>query len=480
MKAWHAILEAAASDRAALRAACRDPRLQQERYLRRIVQTERSTQFGLTHDFARIRTIDDFRAAVPIRPYEAFAPWIERSANGERCVLTQDDIVAFEETGGSSSGAKLIPYTANSFAAFRAAVLPWLAALAERRPGICVGPAYAAVSPRMRPPRSLPCGLSVGLPSEAAYLGNELHGPLSELLVMPSGALDAQRWRTSTLAALVAQRDLAFIAIYSPTFLLELIDDSSVDTERLWPRLDAIATWTEGASSGYARHLAERFPHAHIDARGVLATESALTVRIDEQEGCVPALTSAFVELIDRSDRAHLSHEATPGEIYRMVITTPGGLYRYDIQDEFECVGFCDDAPRLKFLGRAGVASDLVGEKLTDAFVSQALAPLSLPAALAPVSESKPHYELWVDAMSSSDDEQLAQRADDLLKMNPQYDYARAAGQLGPIRVIAKRGYTRYRQDTLTRRGMRAGDVKATSLILDRSTLPLRDERNAV
>lgn len=499
MNAWRALLQAAAPEQAALQAACADPQAQQEAWLLALLAGARGTAFGREHGFARIRCIEDYRAAVPVRDDTGFAPWIERVAAGEGGVLTAAPVIAFEETGGSGAGAKLVPYTAASLHAFRAAVLPWLAALAKRRPRLCDGPAYAAISPRMRPPRRLPAGVAVGLSSEAAYMGEALHAPLSELLVAPRDALesDAARWRIGTLAALVATPDLAFVSIYSPTFLLGLIEalpacadavaarvstahaarlhaalaGGAVDTQRLWPRLDTIAAWTEGASAPYAGRLAAMFPHVHLDARGVLATESAITLRIDDCAGCVPALTSALLEFVDAHGHASGAHQLEQGQCYRVLLTTPGGLYRYDIQDEFRCVGHEGRAPRLEFIGRSGIASDLVGEKLTDAFVARALAGLSLPAALVPARAARPHYELWLDA-PPADHDALARGVDAQLRQNPQYGYARDTGQLDPVRAVASPGLMRHRHAALVQRGMRAGDVKPANLILDRATLP--------
>jgi hypothetical protein len=248
---------------------------------------------------------------------------------------------------------------------------------------------------------------------------------------------------------------------------------STVETERLWPKLDTIAAWTEGASAPYARKLANRFPQASIEPRGLLATEGAITLRIDADDGCAPALTSAFIEFVDATGVARLSHELQTGEVYRVVTTTPGGLYRYDMQDELLCVGWSDAVPRLRFLGRAGLTSDLVGEKLTESFVSQSLARISLAISLVPAHVPKPHYELWVDEHRVAGHLEIARRADDLLMANPQYLYARESGQLGPIRVVHSRGFLQHRHDVLAGRGMRAGDMKASSLIVDRSTLPV-------
>ena len=56
-----------------------------------------------------------------------------------------------------------------------------------------------------------------------------------------------------------------------------------------------------------------------------------------------------------------------------MVVTTGGGLYRYPLRDVVEVVGFVNECPLLRFVGRARRVSDLVGEKLDESHVSRIL-----------------------------------------------------------------------------------------------------------
>ena len=136
MSAWRYIADAAAHESAALTRAWSQPAHQQSQFLHAILAANRDTQFGREHHFADIRSVDDFRRAVPLRRDDEFAPWLERVARGDPAVLTADPVIAFEATGGNAAGAKLIPYTAASLRAFRAGVLPWLSYLLTRLPRI--------------------------------------------------------------------------------------------------------------------------------------------------------------------------------------------------------------------------------------------------------------------------------------------------------------------------------------------------------
>jgi hypothetical protein len=505
MNPWQEFSRLAKPARVALERAQAAPREQQLAWLRTLLARNAATEFGRTHRFDQIRDLDAYRHAVPIRPYEAFAPWIERIAQGSASVLTADPVVAFEETGGSSTGCKLIPYTEAGLQGFRAAVLPWLSALVEREPRTQLGPAYVVVSPTWRARERLPNGSVVGLPSEASYLGADV-AHLLAAVVLPmqaaAAALSIDEWRTATLLELIRTPDLALVSIWSPTFLTELLaslegefdrllaqlhnsgdtdakrrlaratQHGRVDTSMLWPKLASISTWTDGASAAHAAQLRERFPQAAIDAKGLLATESPVTVRLDAGVGSVPALTSALIEFVDAAGRCHLSDELEVDGSYRVVLTTASGLYRYDLGDVVRCVRREALVPYLEFVGRTGLVSDLVGEKLTDGFVARVLAQCTAPAALVPCASSEPHYEIWLDETPNEAPATLAAQIDRQLRTNPQYALARDLNQLRAPVVKCVPGFALFRQRTMLARGQRPGDVKSSALIVDRSTLP--------
>lgn len=497
-QAWRTLLGGAEPASDALRQAMLDPRRAQLELLERIVAANEACQFGLHHHFSRIDGIEIYRQRVGVEAYEGIAPWIARMADGEQNLLTSAPIVAFEETGGSTSGRKLIPYTAMGLTAFRLAVLPWLAELARAIPAITQGRAYVAISPATRPQRMTPAGISVGLASDAAYLGADLAPTFAALLAVSPEVgriAEVEEWRIATLAELVAAPDLSFVSVWSPTFLLDhmqalpaladrvsarlnaadaqrldaALRHGSIETARLWPQLACISCWTDGASAAFAARLAELFPHARVEPKGLLATEAAITLPFAGSDGAIPALTSTVIEFVDEGGAVGLCDELSPGGLYRVLLTTWSGLYRYDIGDVVRCMGMEGGLPRLRFEGRAGRVSDLVGEKLDDAFVARALSELGQPAALVPRATPEPHYELWLETeVSGTPAAGLIDRA---LRANPQYDYARRIGQLGPIRPQHRPDLAaKFLAQTLASGG-RVGDTKAVGLFSDGSGL---------
>jgi len=121
---------------------------------------------------------------------------------------------------------------------------------------------------------------------------------------------------------------------------------------------------------------------------------------------------------------------------------------------------------RLRFEGRDGVTSDLVGEKLDDAFVSSVLDGVAPGCALVP-EDSPARYALWIDArLDDAVLRSIAARVDTSLRANPHYDYARTLGQLGAVVAYSRPGFML----DVTRRkmaaGARLGDVKPVALLL--------------
>lgn len=490
MDSWQTLISAAAEPAGRLRAAMADPQGAQASLLADILQRNAASEFGRRHGFGRIQTVEDFRAAVPISTYDDIRADIERKAEGEAGVLTSEPVVAFEMTGGSTSGGKLVPNTTRSLAAFRDAVLPWLGDMAARHPQLAHGRAYVSISPATRRPQTTTGGLPIGLGSDAAYLGADLAPAFASLLVVSpdvAGLHDIDEWRLATLAQMIEADDLTFVSIWSPTFLTSLVDaiipltdaiaarlsadarqrlDAAmrggvVNTAHLWPHLRVISCWADGASCSFARRLGDMFPQAQIEPKGLLATEAAMTIPIGS--GTVPALTSTFLEFIGDNGRSHGAHELEADAAYRLAITTYAGLYRYDIGDVVRCVGQDGMCPRLVFAGRVGVRSDMVGEKLDEAFVAQILTTVGTPCVLAGRTEPKPHYEVWIDS-NRPISEAIAEVIDAALRANPQYAYARDIGQLGPVAAIAKPGYFASRAEQWIAEGKRLGDLKPVAL----------------
>jgi hypothetical protein len=465
------------------------------------LERNRATDYGRRHRFGLIRSVDEFRDCVPLNSYNDVEPWIERAANGEADVLFKGCPIAFERTGGNTGGSKLIPYSEASLKDFREAILPWLADTVAMH-DLDSGCAYWAISPATRRLEKTPGGIQIGL-SDGAYLGDEVLTAFLELSAVPQwvgSILDVRDWQLATLYWLLRRSDLELISVWSPTFFLALLDaleerlgeietllrlggsisgqyllpDSSAlsrllaygmnrNVSSLWPKLKLASCWADASSKPFFDELRGRLPYAQFQGKGLLATEGVVTVP-NREGSLVLAADSGFFEFIDGNGHPRLPTELIKEQNYEVVMTTAGGLYRYRNEDCVVCEGFSEGLPILRFIGRCGLLSDIVGEKLSEDFVASCLEDISGFRMLVPLTGSKPSYALVVEKRKGIDPESLRLRVEERLAKNPQYTYARRLGQLHPLSVhIATRPLENYIKRAL-KHGARLGDVKVPAL----------------
>ena len=488
--AWARLGALAHGEAQRLDAALADPAAAQRDLLAKLLRCGQASAFGKAHGLDRIDGPADFAAAVPIGDYESHRPYIDRIAEGASSELTGDRVVVFEETGGTSAGGKLVPYTQGSLDAFRNAVLAWMHALARRHRAVAEGSFYFTISPAARPARTTPGGIPIGIADDSGYLGADVIPLFGALMAVPDGLgeiTSIDLWQVATLAALIEAEDLAFLSLWSPTFMVALLGSlpghadavrarlspsrrraldaalgERIDSAALWPRLACIATWTDGPSAGFARQLQALFPQAIVEGRGLLATEGAVSLAYGADGACVPALCSTYLEFMGGDGDPRLAHELIEGESYRVLMTTPGGLWRYDIGDIVTCAAMRGGVPDLRFVGRGRITSDMVGEKLEDGFVARILGELPFAAQLVARADP-PHYALVADY--AADASHWLDHVETGLRANPQYAYARRLGQLGEVRLEV----CKDRAAQLTREGVAAGklmgDLKPTALV---------------
>ncbi|NJM84548.1 MAG: GH3 auxin-responsive promoter family protein [Tabrizicola sp.] len=125
MSGWPAI---AAQGRLALQrqmAAWRDPVAAGRASLQRLLTLTETSAFGVEHGLRAGMTLDEWRGTVPVRDAADFGAWCDRIIAGERKVLTDEPVLAFELTGGSSGGRRVVPYTASLLADFQELLSAW-------------------------------------------------------------------------------------------------------------------------------------------------------------------------------------------------------------------------------------------------------------------------------------------------------------------------------------------------------------------
>ncbi len=82
--------------------------------LKRIIERNKSSEYGLKHNFEEIKSIEQYKLQVPLRDYNDYFPYIERMARGEKNILVSEPIEYFSHTSGTTGSQKLIPSTKSS------------------------------------------------------------------------------------------------------------------------------------------------------------------------------------------------------------------------------------------------------------------------------------------------------------------------------------------------------------------------------
>jgi len=474
----------------------------QQQWLLNCIKRNKTTRYGVEHDFSRLGSVTDYQHRVPLVSYEDVLPYIQDMESGEQDCLFKGKTVAFERTSGTQSGPKLIPYSAESLLDFRRAVLPWLTNLVSQYQ-VVSGFAYWAISPATKQPEATSAGIAVGLP-EAAYLGEELIPFFRDVSALPAWVGEISQvddWQLATLYHLVCCKTLSLISVWSPTFLLSLVDALATRKDELntallkgveihgqrltanhpahdrlenfyrhdnfkflWPNLKLISCWADASSKPYCDEVRKRFAGVKVQAKGLLMTEAVVTAP-DVKGNPLLTASSGFYEFIDRDNKPKLAHELNAGENYAVVITTSGGLYRYRTGDRVTCNGYTSDLPELRFVGRES-SSDLVGEKITEAFANACLVDVPGFRMLLPMKD-EPGYVLVLE--DQHDAANLVSRVEARLCKNPQYAYARKLGQLKPLGAARMNNPLQVYLQSPLHGDSRLGDIKIPSLCLKTS-----------
>lgn len=402
--------------------------------LQRLLGRDRDTAFGKVHDFARLRTVADWQAAVPIRTYEAVEPWIERAAHGEPDVLTSEPVIFFRKSSGTTGASKKLPVTASSETAdlrlFRLTyALPFrlFPGLADRDDHVL----NLMFNGQVDPPPRLPSGVPWG--SMADELSQLIASPLAMLHGIPGsrapwfdpGRLLPAADLTYFRLRLALEAPIRGLVATNPSTLVTLARRLNEDFERLiqeirdgtvlgerragcgpaparareledrrrasgrlrlvdvWPWLDYALTWKSGTCSLYLPQLQEEIgPDAVLLPFCYGASEGLGTAQLDDHpRGGFLAPADVLFEFapaendLTADTPTLLGHQlagAGPGE-YHLVHTAQNGLHRYSVGDVVEVIEVVDGVPRVEFKRRAGTISSFTGEKITEAHVIQAV-----------------------------------------------------------------------------------------------------------
>ena len=171
--------------------------------------------------------IEKFQNKIPIVNYEDIKEFVEKEKRGESNVLLSDKIKLFELTSGSTSDVKYIPYTEKFLKSYMNGVFAWIYNLYQNNKRLFFGSSYWSVSPILKREAVTNGGIRVGIEDDTSYFDKVSAFFLNKLFTVPKEIKNIQNMEDFLLITavfLLLSENLAMISVWSPSFLMILLD----------------------------------------------------------------------------------------------------------------------------------------------------------------------------------------------------------------------------------------------------------------
>lgn len=347
----------------------------QQKTLLNLVRLARNTRFGREHDFARIQSVEDYQARVPIRDYEAFWNSYWKDAYPSLAGITWPEFIPYYalSSGTTSGTTKYIPVSRAMLASNKKAAFTTLAFYQHQHPEarLFQGRFFflgGSTDLRPQPDGSFAGDLSGIAAREVHPLMRPYSFPPLQLSLLTDWEQKVQRFAEQSL-------QLPITAVSGvPSWMLILFERLKRITGKhhiaeIWPHFRLLihgGTKFDPYRELFRREIgSERvtFCEVYPCSEGFIATEDLryqlLRIIPDHQ------LFFEFVPLqdLDRSHPPrHTLDRVEVGVQYAVVVTTCAGLWAYLIGDTvcFER----RDPPLIRFTGRTKFFLSAFGEHL--------------------------------------------------------------------------------------------------------------------
>jgi hypothetical protein len=483
----------------------------QQQVLRNLIDAHGLTDFGRDHALGSVKSVEDFRKAVPIRTYEDLQPYMDRVFEGQSAALLPPghDVLMFSLTSGTTGQPKRIPVTQHFADTMRRGSNVWGIAALRDHPDGWLRAILRISSPMCEytSPTGIPCGAISGL-----LMQNQMK-IVRRMYVTPesTASIEDPEVKYYTICRCGVTRDVSMIITANPSSTITMIETGRKHAERLirdvadgtltppgdlpknvagavrfkpdrnlarrmqagldrdgqllprhfWnPSL--LANWTGGTLKLYLRRLGELFGDVPVRDLGLLASEGRFSIPLTSGASAGAAeITGNFFEFLPAdqrgSDRGDMlgAHELQVGGEYFLIVTNWAGLWRYDLDDCVRVTGHLGQSPVFEFLSRGLHTANITGEKITEHQVVEAMriAAGQIGAhvetfVLQGHFDSVPYYQLRIEANDGDDLQRLGDLMDRALgELNIEYGAKRKSGRLGPIRPATLASGTLTREE---------------------------------
>ena len=171
--------------------------------------------------------IEKFQNKIPVVNYEDIKEFVEKEKVGKSNVLLSGKIKLFELTSGSTSNVKYIPYTEKFLKSYMNGVFAWIYNLYQNNKRLFLGSSYWSVSPILKREAVTSGGIRVGIEDDTSYFDKVSAFFLNKLFTVPKEIKNIQNMEDFLLITavfLLLSENLAMISVWSPSFLMILLD----------------------------------------------------------------------------------------------------------------------------------------------------------------------------------------------------------------------------------------------------------------
>ena len=387
----------------------------QQAILQYLLKNGTRTAFGIDHKMQAVKTYEEFKAAVPIRDYEAFKPYIDRIKAGEANVLWKGRPIYFAKTSGTTSGVKYIPITKesmpNHISGARDALLCYMAesgntAFADGRMIFLSG------SPEMERVGSIPTGRLSGIVNH--FIPRYLRG--NQLPSYETNCIEDWETKLDKIVNETINENMTLISGIPPWMQMyfEWLSQRSggKKIKEIFPKLQVIVHGGVNFEP-YRARLMDSLGE-HVDFIETFPASEGFFAFQDKIGGEGLLLNSdagIFFEFIPAAE-IHNEHptrlslgEVKVGENYALIVSTDAGLWGYSIGDT---VRFLSTEPyRLVVTGRikhfiSAFGEHVIGEEVEYAIMNAAkehnaqITEFTIAPAIQ-VTDGLPYHEWFVE-----------------------------------------------------------------------------------
>jgi hypothetical protein len=349
--------------------------VQREMFIKLIRQAE-NTEWGKSHKYKEIETINQYQARVPIQTYEDIVSYVELQRSGKQNVLWPSEIKWYAKSSGTTSDkSKFIPVSPESLEEchFRGGkdvmalyTRQFPDSLVLRGKSLTLGGSHQINNYSTQ---SYYGDLSAILIENLPFWANFIRTPSADIALIPDFKEKVEK--ITKIAIKENVTNIAGVPSWNLVLLKHIMDTTGTDNLLdVWPNLEL---FVHGGVSftPYREQFRKIIPSPHMNYLETYnASEGFFGIQDDLNDSSMLLMLDygVFFEFIpldklsDPTPPAYTVEEVEKGVNYAIVISTNGGLWRYMIGDT---IVFTSLTPhKFKITGRTKYFINAFGEEV--------------------------------------------------------------------------------------------------------------------